>query len=52
MLKVFLPTLLDHYLPFFQNQGLQKALLDFLDIVSIRYEKEDESKLQIIRNED
>ena len=47
-----MPTLLDHYLPFFQNNALQKALIDFLDIVSIRYEREDSQKVALLQTKD
>ena len=52
MHQVFLPTVLNHNITFFQNTTLQKALIDFLDIVSIRYEREDSQKVALLQTKD
>ena len=47
-----LPTLLKHHLTFFQTKTLQDSILDFLDIVSLRYEKDSAQTLAKLKLHD
>lgn len=42
----FLPNVLKQYLPFLQKESLQTAIIDLLDIISLRYEAEPHEKLE------
>jgi hypothetical protein len=47
-----LPTLIQHHLTYFQTKTLQDAILDFLDILSLRFEREPGDKIQSLKLHD